>query len=399
MVTAPPMAAGGGTGAGVAPMEVEIPNVAAAVAAPPAMPVLASGSVATNEALLLMAQSIQALAQVGKSNGGGVAARTPMRVSVPHLPAWDGKTPGRKAETFLNDVAWYAEQGGQDALQLLPRVLAPGPRTSWDALCARYSDKGTAMTWQDARREFKTMVGESQEHEEDEATRAFLEKGVKMTEGQTVAAYRTIFDDKLRLTPAITEKLAVFYFVRGLLPKLAKHCQGDATGQMFRTLDAAFQYAVMAERIERTSGTNTTSAVAAVAVPAKQNAGGGRGGHMGGRGRGGGRWGRGGFHGGRGGYGNVNKSGNNFYQGAGRGGGHGGRSGAGGRGGGWRQEPDGSFTPQCNKCLQWGHKVFECPLWNVGGGGGRGAGRGAYGGGGHGRGGGASGAAAGVVNT
>jgi hypothetical protein len=37
-----------------------------------------------------------------------------------------------------------------------------------------------------------------------------------MTAGQTMNEYRTAFDDKLRLTSAITEKLAVQFFVRGL---------------------------------------------------------------------------------------------------------------------------------------------------------------------------------------
>jgi hypothetical protein len=192
--------------------------------------------------------------QVGTREGGSASVRTPIRVSVPHLPVWDGKTPNRKADTFLDDVGWYAQQCGQAALELLPRVLAAGPRASWDAVCKRMSDKGKVMVWEDARREFKLMVGETYEREEENATSAFLDGRVRMAEGQSVADYRTLFDDKLRQAPSMPDEFAVQLFVRGLTPKLAKHCQGDASGHMFATLDAAFNYAVMAERIERTPG-------------------------------------------------------------------------------------------------------------------------------------------------
>ena len=80
------------------------------------------------------------------------------------------------------------------------------------------------------------------------------------------------------------EEFAVQLFVRGLTPKLAKHCQGDASGRMFGTLDAAFNYAVMAERIERTPGdapksdATKTVAVLSGGARAKQNAGSARGG-------------------------------------------------------------------------------------------------------------------------
>jgi hypothetical protein len=100
-------------------------------------------------------------------------------------------------------------------------------------------------------------------------------------------------------------------------------------------------------------------------------------------------------------YDNVHKykyNHNNTYNSGGRGGGF--VVGRGGlqRSGAWRQEPDGSWTPQCLKCLQWGHKIAECPSWGNNGGGNYGGGRGVFHGGGRGgRGGGAGGMA--VVNT
>ncbi len=173
VVVAPP--------AGAVPMDVEVPAAAAA-------PVVAQSELETR--LAALEQRERERMQVGKPDGQ--TQRMPTRVSIPTLAVWDGKLPGRKAETFLNDVAWYAEQSGHAAMQLLPRALAPdGVRSNWEAVCARFALKGKEMTWQDARHEFKQMVGESEERIEDAAIQAFIDGCVKMSEGQTVAAYRT----------------------------------------------------------------------------------------------------------------------------------------------------------------------------------------------------------------
>jgi hypothetical protein len=282
---------------------------------------------------------------------------------MPTIQLWDGKASGLTAETFLRDVFWHARDNEANALQLLPRALAVGPRANWEAVCKRYEGKGQVMSWVDAQREFKVMVGDDYVRTEEEATCAFIDGRVKMGAGQSVAQYRTSFEEKLRLAPTITEALAVQYFVRGLEPKLAKHCQGDATGRMFTSLDAAFNYAVMAERIERTPTTSVSTDAKAVAVlsdgsHAKQGGRGGRGGRgfIGGRGGGRGRGrahfnntytghvqkfnGRGGFAGGRG-------------HGAGRGGASGGRMGGGGAGGNWPR-------PKCFICGRVGHKAAAC---------------------------------------
>jgi hypothetical protein len=285
--------------------------------------------------------------------------RTPLRVSVPNMQPWDGKASIRKADTFLDDVAWYARESGQVALELLPRMLAAGPRTSWDAVCKRFTDKGLVLSWDDARREFKSMVGETYMRQEEDATREFLDGRVKMAAGQSVADYRTAFDDKMRQVPAMPAEFAVQLFVRGLPAKLAKHCQGDESGRMFTTLEAAFNFAVRAERIER--ATNETpkgadsSPKAVAALPSdtrdKQVVRGGRGGGRGGRGvfKSSGRGGAhvGGFHGGRGGA---------F---AGGRGGRGARGGAGGGGRGGR----GAFSHMYGRCWRCGypdHQSHQC---------------------------------------
>ncbi len=72
-------------------------------------------------------------------------------------------------------------------------MLSAATRVSWDLVCARCSEKGAVMTWQDAKHEFKRMVGEVIESAEDEANRGFLDGRVKMTAGQTVNEYRTVF--------------------------------------------------------------------------------------------------------------------------------------------------------------------------------------------------------------
>jgi hypothetical protein len=41
----------------------------------------------------------------------------------------------------------------------------------------------------------------------------------------SVADYRTLFQDRLRLC----EQVAVRYFLKGLPPALAAHCMGDAS--------------------------------------------------------------------------------------------------------------------------------------------------------------------------
>jgi hypothetical protein len=149
---------------------------------------------------------------------------------------------------------------------------------------------------------------------------------------------------------------------------------------MFGTLDAAFNYAVMAERIERTPGdahkSDATKPVAVLSggARAKQNAGGARGG-----------WGRGGARGGRG----VHKpEGRGTYHG-GFGNNLGGRGSGGGVGGGWRGGGaqrggrgirggrgggrGGFVTPeerQCYNCGGVGHLSFACPSPRTGGHGG-----------------------------
>jgi uncharacterized membrane protein YgcG len=246
---------------------------------------------------------------------------------------------GRKAEQFLSDLEFYAAQGDVDPLQWLPRAIAPGAqRTNWDAVCERKQAAGEVMTWPVAREAFKQMVGESEDRAADAALTALMDGSVCMTASMSVADYRTLFQDKLRLAPVLCEQVAVRYFLKGLPPALAAHCMGDAAGRPLTKLDDAFTCAEKAERIVKLSCPKPVAAVSHAASPLQKRP-----------------------HG-------VHKRTADPNAMA--------------------KLPDGSTIYKCHACQQWGHKSYQCPnSGRSGGGGGRGGGRGGRGGRGGGRGG------------
>jgi uncharacterized membrane protein YgcG len=72
---------------------------------------------------------------------------------------------------------------------------------------------------------------------------------VKQTDAHTVTAYRTVFDNARRIAgSAITEPIAVQYFIQGLRPALRKRCLADFVGNPFTSVDAVHKAAAVEER-------------------------------------------------------------------------------------------------------------------------------------------------------
>ena len=171
--------------------------------------------------------------------------QTVVRINLPPIDKWDGKCKTRRADTFLNDIERYAAMSMQDANDLLMSLLAPDIREQYEQVRRRYV--GT-MPWDVCRTEFKKMVGDVYERTEESVTRAFIAGEIKQLPEQSVAKYRTYFENQLRIARAMPEYMAVDYFINGLVHELQIRCLGDATGRSFKSLDDVFSFAQNEER-------------------------------------------------------------------------------------------------------------------------------------------------------
>jgi hypothetical protein len=171
--------------------------------------------------------------------------QTVVRINLPQIDKWDGKCKTRRADTFLDDIERYAAMSMQDASNMLLFLLAPDIREQYEQVRKRYTG---SMPWDVCRKEFKKMVGELYERTEENVSRAFINNEIKQLSDQSVAKYRTCFENQLRIARAMPEYMAVGYFINGLVPELQIRCLGDANGRSFNTLDDAFQYAQNEER-------------------------------------------------------------------------------------------------------------------------------------------------------
>jgi len=81
---------------------------------------------------------------------------------LPALIRWDGK-PGRRAETFLADVALYAAHYSQQAAKYLGLNLSTEVREPWERIREQWAKKNYEPTWEDCKVAFKQLVGETYE--------------------------------------------------------------------------------------------------------------------------------------------------------------------------------------------------------------------------------------------
>lgn len=288
---------------------------------------------------------------------------------------WGDSRGSRRADTFLAEVAVYVDACGGSKELALPTYISGETRELWEQQSRAWAQQGVQPTWDMMCQAFKSLVGHWEEQEAAQTLATFVAGGVKQKAGQTLAAYKVMFNNKLLLAGAVSQELAVLYFVNGLgCKQLKAECQPELVAGRLKDVEAAYQFARGEERRLAGLGVKSFDFVRpqAVAVLGKrtrdqgpypanhcydcgqprhqpaegcQNSwhremdggsygagrggydagrggyGGGRGGHGGGRGGHGG--GRGGYGGGRGGYG------------GGRGAFGGGRGGFGGSRGGY----------------------------------------------------------------
>jgi hypothetical protein len=201
------------------------------------------------EALLRAAEA--AAVEMGRARDGYVQARQAFAVSrhkakLPPLKKWDGKCPGRKADTFLDDVELYADHDMQDRQLSLQTYLEGMVREGWEMVKRRWN--GVVPPWAEIRVQFKRMVGQQYDVSGDVVRRELVDHKITQKSGQSVTDFRVEFESKLVYVTDISEPMAAAYFVTGLRPALKALCQTDATGKAFATLNDAAEFAVGKER-------------------------------------------------------------------------------------------------------------------------------------------------------
>jgi uncharacterized membrane protein YgcG len=302
--------------------------------------------------------SIFANALATAVSNGFAKVQPSVQFSLPPVPVWDGKAPGRRAHTFLMDIERLASMSSQAVIPMLQGHVGSDIREQIEQVSVQYASEGRELTWDDMKKEFLALTGELYERTAEQMRMAFVAGTIKQATGQTVAQYRAHFDASARTAACLSPELGATFFVAGLRPELRSRCQGDSMGRAFASVDAAYTYALKEERKQN----DKPKVVAAITLPAPDQAPAQYQGHNGGRGGGG--HGRGGGRGGGG-------------RGGGRGGGQGyhhaphayaaptGKRPAGG---------DGAPTPPkrprtwvhnhetvCERCRGRGHMRHECP--------------------------------------
>lgn len=242
---------------------------------------------AAEESAVELARAREQLLDARRINDVSAKASKAHRGKLPPLKKWDGKCPGRKADTFLDDVECYADYDMQERTRALQLYLEGMVREGWEMVKKRWN--GVQPAWPEVRLQFKRMVGQQYDITADIVRRDMIDHKLTQKGAHSVTDFRVEFESKLVYVNDVSEAMAAAYFVAGLKPSLKALCQTDATGKAFATLNDAAEFAVGKER---ELALHNSGRVAAV----QGNAG------FGGRGSGGRTSGRGGRTSGRGGY-------------------------------------------------------------------------------------------------
>jgi hypothetical protein len=124
--------------------------------------------------------------------------RPGVHFQVPPIAPWDGKTPGRRAHTFLKEIERLASLTSQTATDILFAHMAPDFQDHLEQVSAAHAKEGRAFTYELAKQAFLTLTGDVYERTADQMRLAFAQGSIKQADNQTLAQYRTVFDTNVR---------------------------------------------------------------------------------------------------------------------------------------------------------------------------------------------------------
>ncbi len=174
--------------------------------------------------------------------------RPNVQFQVPPVAIWDGKSVGRRAQTFLRDVERLATMTSQAVVPLLFAHLGADFGEHVEQVRQQHVAAGREFTWELAQQAFLALTGEVYERTAEQMRLSFVQGSIKQSTSQSLAQYRAYFDTCVRTAGTISPEMAAAFFVAGLKPDLRSRCQGDAMGRVFVSVDAAYTYALKEER-------------------------------------------------------------------------------------------------------------------------------------------------------
>jgi chemotaxis regulatin CheY-phosphate phosphatase CheZ len=76
---------------------------------------------------------------------------------VPPIAVWDGKTPTRRAHTFIKEIERLASFTAQASYDIIMAHLAPDFQDNLEQVSQQFGKDGTGFTWELAKKAFVAL--------------------------------------------------------------------------------------------------------------------------------------------------------------------------------------------------------------------------------------------------